>query len=177
MKRSNISSNRLRKELLFSLADRLELLLCFRCNEKICNVAQLSIEHKVPWEGAINEEELFYDLENVAFSHLSCNSGAARKPTQKYSSKEERRKAHYKLARSRRKGSWHDYRKRDRTGRALGERVGTALLNEKEVSQIKKLLLQGFKNRDLGSIFGVHEETVGLIKRGKSWKHVNGMVA
>jgi hypothetical protein len=39
---------------------------------------QLSIEHKIPWLDSENPISLFFDLENIAFSHLSCNSSAAR---------------------------------------------------------------------------------------------------
>jgi hypothetical protein len=43
----------------------------------------LSIEHKQPWEGI--STELFWSLDNIAFSHLRCNrnhrrnSGGARR--------------------------------------------------------------------------------------------------
>lgn len=67
---------RLSRLILFSFAQRLELDTCFRCGEKIERVEDLSIEHKVPWLDV--DPALFWDLNNIAFSHLSCNSGAAR---------------------------------------------------------------------------------------------------
>lgn len=39
----------------------------------------LSIEHKIPWLNSENPQGLFFDLQNIAFSHLSCNVGAARR--------------------------------------------------------------------------------------------------
>jgi hypothetical protein len=46
--------------------------VCFKCLEKIEEVGELSIEHKEPWEGV--SVELFWSLDNVAFSHLRCNT-------------------------------------------------------------------------------------------------------
>ena len=65
------AANRLRKNILFHLLCRLEENVCFRCKEKIQTVDDLSIEHKEPWEG--RSAELFWNLNNIAFSHLTCN--------------------------------------------------------------------------------------------------------
>jgi hypothetical protein len=43
----------------------------------------VSIEHKTAWLGEPNAVELYFDLRNIAFSHLACNRRAARKPTKK----------------------------------------------------------------------------------------------
>lgn len=66
--------NRLRKKILFSLVQRLEEDTCYRCNKTIESVDDLSIEHKQAWEG--KSIELYWDLSNIAFSHLRCNSGS-----------------------------------------------------------------------------------------------------
>ena len=66
------ASNRLRKRILFMLIQDSKNDTCFRCGRKIEIVAELSIEHKKPWLGV--DVELFWDLDNIAFSHLSCNS-------------------------------------------------------------------------------------------------------
>lgn len=63
---------RLRKLVLFDLLKRFDENFCFKCGEEISLVADLSIEHKKPWESS-NNIELFWDLENIAFSHLACN--------------------------------------------------------------------------------------------------------
>ena len=65
------AQNRLRKSILFSFAKRLKEDVCFKCSKTIETVEELSIEHKQPWEG--RSAELFWSLENIAFSHMSCN--------------------------------------------------------------------------------------------------------
>lgn len=70
------ATNQLRKGLLFELAKRLELLTCHQCGTPITSVAEFSIEHKLPWMSAENPRGAFFDIENIAFSHLRCNSGA-----------------------------------------------------------------------------------------------------
>ena len=77
------ANNRLRKMILFHLLQKHRENICFNCSERIETVDELSIEHKQPWEG-INVE-LFWSLDNIAFSHLRCNlphryrSGGARR--------------------------------------------------------------------------------------------------
>ena len=58
------------------------LIVLYFVNGSIKTVEGLSIEHKTPWLDRENAKELFWDLDNIAFSHLSCNSGA-RKQTVK----------------------------------------------------------------------------------------------
>lgn len=72
---------RLRKQLLFKLVRDAKLDTCFQCNEQIETVEEFSIEHKRPWFRA--NAELFWDLDNIAFSHLGCNSRAKRSPIDK----------------------------------------------------------------------------------------------
>lgn len=69
----------LRKKILFKLIKDTENDICFQCNKKIENIDELSIEHKKPWLDSEKPLELFFDLENIAFSHLKCNIGAGRK--------------------------------------------------------------------------------------------------
>jgi hypothetical protein len=65
------ASHRLRKKILFHLLKKLNENYCFKCSEPIENINDLTIEHKQPWEGI--SAELFWDLDNIAFSHLRCN--------------------------------------------------------------------------------------------------------
>ena len=65
------ATHRLRKNVLFHLLKKYGENHCFKCQEMIETVDELSIEHKKPWEGV--SAELFWDLENIAFSHLRCN--------------------------------------------------------------------------------------------------------
>ena len=73
------AQHRLRKHVLFHLLQQLGQDICFQCGERIEHVDQLSMEHKVPWFSA--SPDLFWDLDNIAFSHLSCNIKAGRRPT------------------------------------------------------------------------------------------------
>jgi hypothetical protein len=70
------ASNRLRKMLLFRQLEKHNENVCVRCNQIILTVEELSVEHIKPWEGI--SAELFWDLDNVAFSHLNCNVAARR---------------------------------------------------------------------------------------------------
>lgn len=63
--------HQLRQMILFSLAQRLGLTTCFVCERDIESVSDLSIEHKVPWSSDV---DLFWDLNNIAFSHRPCNT-------------------------------------------------------------------------------------------------------
>jgi len=65
------ASNRLKKKIMFSLIQRLEEDKCFRCGGKIEVVEDLSVEHKKSW--LYVSIELFWDLDNISFSHLKCN--------------------------------------------------------------------------------------------------------
>jgi len=68
--------NRLRKAILFRYVLECGDDLCFRCGTPIDNIDHLSIEHMLPWEQV--DQELFWSLDNIAFSHLNCNSSAHR---------------------------------------------------------------------------------------------------
>lgn len=65
------AANRLRRLVLFDLLRKHDENWCFKCGELIKSAGELSVEHKEPWEG--RSTELFWDLNNIAFSHTSCN--------------------------------------------------------------------------------------------------------
>lgn len=71
--------HKLRKSIIFNLIKQLNQDTCFQCGEKIESENELSVEHKIPYLDSENPVELFFDLNNIAFSHLVCNIGAARK--------------------------------------------------------------------------------------------------
>jgi len=75
------ASNKLRKSILFMLLQETNKDICYRCGEKITDINKLSIEHIENWMSAENPVESFFDLENISFSHLSCNSSVSH-PTQ-----------------------------------------------------------------------------------------------
>lgn len=72
------ANQRLRKIILFNLVQETQKDNCFQCGKKIENIDNLSIEHKIPWLD--NSAELFWKLDNIAFSHLKCNISSGRRP-------------------------------------------------------------------------------------------------
>ena len=72
---------RLRKLILFDILQFYGDNICFQCGKEIENADELSIEHKIPWLD--NSVELFWDLDNISFSHLSCNVSAAKRAPSK----------------------------------------------------------------------------------------------
>ena len=66
---------KLRRVILFQMVQRAGLDICFRCGKKIKTVRDLSVEHKIPWLHSEDPVGLFFDLDNITFSHLSCNCG------------------------------------------------------------------------------------------------------
>lgn len=62
---------RLRKSILFHLLKQLGQNICYRCECAIDNIDELTIDHKIGW---LDNPDLFWDLENIAFSHSLCNS-------------------------------------------------------------------------------------------------------
>lgn len=63
--------NLLRKRILFKLVQDAGLDICFRCGLRIETDDEFSIDHKEDWIDV--DPALFWDLENIAFSHLKCN--------------------------------------------------------------------------------------------------------
>jgi len=63
----------LRKKILFYLAEKCGMRKCFRCGKDIKNIENFSIEHKISWVQADNPPEMFFDINNIAFSHSKCN--------------------------------------------------------------------------------------------------------
>src|SRR5271157_5396828 len=75
------ASGRLLKRLLLRMAQDLHRDTCYRCGKKIETVEELSIEHKEAWLDV--SVDLFWDLDNVAFSHRVCNVRAGRRDVPK----------------------------------------------------------------------------------------------
>lgn len=63
--------SRLVKMLLFRELQRSNNDNCFKCGDKIKDIDHLSIEHKRPWLNV--SADLYWDLDNIEFSHLTCN--------------------------------------------------------------------------------------------------------
>lgn len=73
------ASNKLKKDIMLHLLKLLGANVCHHCNKLIDTADELSVNHKIDWLDSSRPKELFFDLDNIAFSHLSCNVGAARK--------------------------------------------------------------------------------------------------
>jgi hypothetical protein len=70
------ANGKLRKIILFDLVKRFDLNGCYRCGGPIEIIEEFSIEHKKAWLDV--DPDLFWDLDNIAFSHLNCNVSARR---------------------------------------------------------------------------------------------------
>jgi hypothetical protein len=73
------ASNRLKKSITFMLLKRLGENYCFKCGAEITSADTLSVEHKVDWLDSDIPVELFFDLDNIAFSHNTCNTARVKK--------------------------------------------------------------------------------------------------
>lgn len=60
------------KDILWKLIQETNQTKCFVCGEEMTRET-FSIEHKEEWLNKENAKELFFDLNNISFSHLSCN--------------------------------------------------------------------------------------------------------
>jgi len=65
--------HRLKKMILFNLIQKLDLDVCYRCGKLIESIDDLSVEHIKPWMQSNDPKKMFFSLDNIAFSHLSCN--------------------------------------------------------------------------------------------------------
>ena len=72
----------LRKQVLYMVADKAGMLDCFVCSARIEEPDDLTIEHKAPWLDV--DPGLFWDLDNIAFSHRGCNLPHRRGGSRKY---------------------------------------------------------------------------------------------
>lgn len=72
------ASAKLRKAILFRYVQKCGDDICFQCQKPITDIEDFSIEHKQPYLNAEDPVSLFFDLDNIAFSHLGCNIKASR---------------------------------------------------------------------------------------------------
>ena len=71
--------HRLRKMILWKYIKLAGDNTCFQCGEEIVIIDDLSVEHKIPWLDSKEPIRMFFDEENIAFSHLSCNIRASKR--------------------------------------------------------------------------------------------------
>src|SRR5688572_19160973 len=72
------ANGRLRKIIIFEFAKQLGKDVCHQCGKKIDTIDEFSIEHKEPWMYTSDPKKLFFDIDNIAFSHLFCNFSVRR---------------------------------------------------------------------------------------------------
>lgn len=72
------ASHRLKKSILFDFAKKLDLNWCYQCGAEITDIDKFTLEHKVPWLDSEDPVDLFFNLDNIAFSHAKCNYSASR---------------------------------------------------------------------------------------------------
>ena len=71
------ASGRLIKDILWDFIVKLQKDSCYRCNTKMSRDT-FSIEHKENWLHSDNPLELYFSLDNISFSHKSCNYASSR---------------------------------------------------------------------------------------------------
>ena len=86
------ASGRLVKDLLWSLIKQTGQDACCKCGEPMSRET-FSIEHVIPWLDSEDPVGLYFDLSNIAYSHLRCNIGDARSARKKYDTPAEAAKA------------------------------------------------------------------------------------
>ena len=67
------ANNQLNKKLIFSLTQKTGEDICFKCGKKIMSADELSKEHKKDWMHSEDPAGLYFDIENIAYSHKKCN--------------------------------------------------------------------------------------------------------
>ena len=95
------ASWRLQRLMLFWCAQDFGLDNCYRCGEKMDSVNDFTIDHIQPWIGV--SSDLFWDVNNIAFSHMRCNIQSARHthvPKYTYSSVDESSELYQKMLKS-----------------------------------------------------------------------------
>ena len=76
------AQHRLVKDILWKLIVQTNNHICCKCG-KVMTRETFSIEHLIPWLDSDNPIELFFDLDNISFSHLSCNMKDSRRPNKR----------------------------------------------------------------------------------------------
>lgn len=107
------AAGRLVKDILYKFVVDTGQNACYHCGEQMSRET-FSIEHKEPWLDSENPLGLYFDLENISYSHQSCNSGAARSAKRKYETPEEANQAKLKQSRERRKAIYDPTQRSER---------------------------------------------------------------
>lgn len=68
------AQSRLVRDLLFKQLCDLGINKCYRCGEEMSRDT-FTIEHIKPWLDSEDPQKMFFDLDNISYSHHKCNSG------------------------------------------------------------------------------------------------------
>lgn len=71
------ASQRLLKDLLFNFVVN-NGHVCSKCGQQLTRDT-FSVEHVIPWLDSDDPVGMYFDIGNIAYSHLACNIGARRK--------------------------------------------------------------------------------------------------
>ena len=107
------AAGRLVKDILYKFVVDTGQNACYHCGSQMSRET-FSIEHKEPWLDSDDPKGLYFDLDNISFSHQSCNSSAARSGVRKYETPEEARQAQLKQSRERRKAIYDPAQRSER---------------------------------------------------------------
>ena len=77
---STTARMRLTRDLLYKMVCDTGNNMCFRCGKPMTR-EDFTIEHKKAWLDSDDPPGLFFDLENISFSHMACNSKESRNGT------------------------------------------------------------------------------------------------
>lgn len=70
------ADRKLARIIMFNLAKKLGEDICYRCFKRIERLEEFSVDHKKPWLDV--SVKLFWDIDNIAFSHRKCNTSVRR---------------------------------------------------------------------------------------------------
>lgn len=132
------ASARLRKSIMFLLAQKSGMDTCCRCHEPIESVDDFSIEHLEPWESS-NRPDLFFDLDNIGFSHRKCNVPFVRR-------------------------SWEG-----RHYEQVGELSPRAKLSNRQATSIREQAGNGISHHSLARDYGVNRSVISRIVSGERY--------
>lgn len=105
------AQHRLLKDILWNLILKTNQNFCCKCGCEMTR-ADFSIEHVEPWLDSDDPVRLFFDMNNISFSHLVCNMASRRPPSHKVQDREDYyRKVREKDAERKRKAYSPDKRR------------------------------------------------------------------
>lgn len=86
------ASGRLVKDLLWNFVETTGQSACCKCGEPMSRDT-FSIEHVTPWLDSEDPVGLYFDIENISYSHLKCNISDARATGKIYESAKHKEQA------------------------------------------------------------------------------------